>query len=84
MAEALAETPPQQADLARIARTNLAAWEGLVHHPRTSLEHPKVVYHASFRPDGRAVATHAEENVARLWDLATGGPWPCPWSTRGK
>ncbi len=84
MAEALAETPPQQVDLARIARTNLGAWEGLVHHPRTGLEHPNVVYHASFRPDGRAVATHAEENVARLWDAATGDRLAAPWSTRGK
>ena len=78
MAEALAETPPQQADFARIARSNLAAWEGLVHRPRTSLEHPKIVYHASFRPDGRAVATHAEENVVRLWDTATGGRLAAP------
>ncbi len=84
MAEALAETPPQQADLARIARSNLAAWEGLVHHPRASLQHPEVVYHASFRPDGRAIATHAEENVARLWDTATGGRLAAPLEHPGK
>jgi eukaryotic-like serine/threonine-protein kinase len=74
MAEALTETPPERAEVARVARMNLAAWEGQMHLRRAVLEHPTVVYHARFRPDGRAILTHGDEKAARLWDVVTGRP----------
>jgi WD40 repeat protein/tetratricopeptide (TPR) repeat protein len=74
MAEALAEAPSERPDFARMVQTNLVAWEGRVLRRRAILEHPAGVYHARFSPDGRAILTHAEEKVARLWDTATGRP----------
>ena len=69
---------PEQPDFARTVRTNLAAWESRVLRPRAILEHPGIVYHARFRLDGRVVVTHAEEKVARLWDVATRQPLAPP------
>jgi WD40 repeat protein/tetratricopeptide (TPR) repeat protein len=72
MAEALAEVPAEQPEVARIARTNLAGWDGQVFRRRAILEHGASALGVRFRPDGRAILTHAEEKVARLWDTATG------------
>jgi WD40 repeat protein/serine/threonine protein kinase len=36
------------------------------------LKHDKIVYHASFSPDGKRVVTASVDNTARVWDAATG------------
>lgn len=36
--------------------------------------HKSIVYHASFSPDGRWIATASGDNSARIWDATTGDP----------
>ena len=63
MAEALRQAPPSGPKSPGWSRTNLAAWEGQVLRRRAVLEHPTVVYHARFRPDGRAILTAATRRL---------------------
>jgi WD40 repeat protein len=46
-------------------------WQ-LCHGERATLPHASFVLHAVFAPDGKTLATAANEKVARLWDVSTG------------
>ena len=74
MAESLREMPDEARKLARMARTNLAAWSGQAASLRTVLEHRGLIYQAIFRSDGRVVLTGSADGTAQLWETFTGRP----------
>jgi WD40 repeat protein/serine/threonine protein kinase len=63
-----------EADLARVARCNLAAWQAFLAWPRAQFPHDGWVWAAAISHDGRSVVTGGSDNTARLWDVATGRP----------
>src|SRR5262249_53382387 len=70
----LVNVPPDDAELERALRLNLAAWgrelaplQALVHHEgRTEFQ--------AFSLDGRLLLTGSSDRTARVWDTATGLP----------
>ncbi|MBN9119526.1 MAG: protein kinase [Planctomycetes bacterium] len=61
-----------QADLARVARVNLAAWPRDLPPPPRTLAHKFQPRLAVFHPDGRHLATAGRGGGVFLWDLAAG------------
>jgi WD40 repeat protein len=49
----------------------VVVWDDAGHRTRTWLRHPSGVERLTFSPDGRALATEAEDGLGRIWD------WPC-------
>jgi len=74
MVRALETTAPEDGDLRRAIRTNLAAWLGELHSLNVLLPHEDEVYAVAFSPDGRTILTGCSDHTARLWDAATGQP----------
>jgi hypothetical protein len=72
------------ADLERVARTNLSAWRARFFDPATWLSHGDWVWTGAFSPDGKRLLTcessfpRLDTNFARLWDAATGRPLGAP------
>ena len=71
MAEALAKLPRDRAAVSRLARTNLAAWEGQVLRRRAILDHGDKLWWTEFGPDGRVLMSTGGV-MSRLWDVASG------------
>jgi WD40 repeat protein/tRNA A-37 threonylcarbamoyl transferase component Bud32 len=62
------------ADLERVARSNLAAWEPFVIPLRARCPHDSWCWAVAFSPDSRLAATGGFDYVVRLWDTTTGQP----------
>jgi WD40 repeat protein/tetratricopeptide (TPR) repeat protein len=72
MVESLRETPVESRELARVIRTNLAAWRGQSASLRAVIEHRGMIYGAVFRSDGEAVLTGSADGTAQLSNPSTG------------
>jgi serine/threonine protein kinase/WD40 repeat protein len=63
---------PGAADLARVARVNLAAWPAELPPPRTPFAHPRQPRMAAFTPDSDRMVTVGVDGTASLWDVKAG------------
>jgi WD40 repeat protein/serine/threonine protein kinase len=72
MRQALLVAPPDDAEVVRLARVNLAAWAEHVNGMRRILEHPENVASAAFSPDGKTLATGTLDGRLWRWEPATG------------
>jgi WD40 repeat protein len=64
--------PPEDKDLHRAIRSNLAAWSQALHALRWVFKHPKAVKALAFSPDGRWLATGSDDGLVQIWEVATG------------
>jgi WD40 repeat protein/tetratricopeptide (TPR) repeat protein/serine/threonine protein kinase len=71
MAKSLEVLPPGQDRLEHTIRTNLAGWRRRLSHP--TLRQGGWITGINFSPDGKTVVT-ADNQIARLWNAATGEP----------
>jgi WD40 repeat protein len=62
------------ADLERVARLNLAAWQPYCVRQRAAFRHRSWVWTLAYSRDGRLIATAGKDGCARIWDAATGKP----------
>jgi WD40 repeat protein/tRNA A-37 threonylcarbamoyl transferase component Bud32 len=74
LARALQLAPPEDDDLRRVIRINLADWRTQFSPLRLRLPHDSPVSRGAFSPDGRLFATGTGSGVVRLWNTATGQP----------
>ena len=58
--------------LDRAIRTNLADWSSRLSRPLMRFRHPAPVRDLVFHPDGRLLASTAEDGTVRTWDTSTG------------
>jgi WD40 repeat protein len=79
LSHALEIAPPQDTDLQRDIRANLAAWRRQVHPLRAVLPHGGFVRGVAFSPDGQMFLTGCWDKTARLWKTSTGEPVGQPW-----
>jgi WD40 repeat protein/Flp pilus assembly protein TadD len=82
LARSLESAPPDAVDLQRVARTNLAGLGFGTGRLRTVLSHSFPVNAAVLSPDGKTVLT-ASQNIAQLWDAASGKSLGKPLAHRG-
>ncbi len=83
LARALENAPPYPPDLERVIRTSLTGWHAGPKLLERSLRHGCAVHALAFCPEGRRLATAADDRVARLWDLATGSLLATPLKHEG-
>ena len=83
LARALENAPSTPPDLERVIRTSLTGWHAGTKLLERSLRHGCAVHALAFCPEGRRLATAGEDQVARLWDLATGSMLATPMKHEG-
>jgi WD40 repeat protein/serine/threonine protein kinase len=82
--EMAAEFPAgESAELAWLARENLAHWACEVARVRTVFPHAKGITAIAFSPDSRTVLSGSEDGTAQLWDAGTGTPVGAPLRNEG-
>jgi WD40 repeat protein len=59
-------------DLEAVARYNLAAWPRVMPALRHAIPLGESIHSLVYSPDGRQVAVGGRDNMARIWDVATG------------
>jgi WD40 repeat protein len=74
LAHTLTLAPPEDADLQRVLRLNLAIWRGQLRALRGMLPHTDRVESVAFDPKGRLVLTVCADNAVHLWNAKTGEP----------
>jgi eukaryotic-like serine/threonine-protein kinase len=83
LARALEDLPPDAPGLDRAVRASLAGWHAGAKRLERTLSHGGGVLGVAFSPDGRSLATVCADRLARLWDLAKGGPLSAPMDHDG-
>jgi WD40 repeat protein/serine/threonine protein kinase len=78
LAEAFRLAPPTEVDLKELLRLDLGAWSGRSLLLSAVLEHPAKVAAVEFAPDGRTVATVADDKRVRVWNADTGSLLAAP------
>ncbi len=72
LAHALELAPPDEADMQRVIRANLNAWQRELHILTGIYPREQGVVSGAFSPDGTQVLTGGYDGVAQLWDRQTG------------
>ncbi|HKI33847.1 MAG TPA: WD40 repeat domain-containing protein [Gemmataceae bacterium] len=72
MARGLEVAPPDEDDLRRVLRLNLAGWHRRLNVLEALLPHRGALIKVAFSPDGKTALTASQDMTARLWDAATG------------
>ncbi len=62
------------ADLERVIRCNLTAWQTFLARPGPAFPHDDWVWAVAFSPDGTKLLTGSKDQTAQLWDARTGHP----------
>jgi WD40 repeat protein/serine/threonine protein kinase/tetratricopeptide (TPR) repeat protein len=71
-------TEAENAELERVIRLNLAAWQREMHPLKAIFKHDDSVTAVAFSPDGKIALTGSMDKTVRLWDVATGQPLGAP------
>lgn len=77
-ARSLVNLPPEQEDLGRAIRLNMAQWRRHMLSVRGMFAHNSQIRVLEFSADGKVLLTASLDRRARLWDATTGeplGPW---------
>jgi WD40 repeat protein/tRNA A-37 threonylcarbamoyl transferase component Bud32 len=77
LARSLESAPPADAELQRLIRGNLSAWNERVYGLRALIEH-RGKCRARLSPDGTRFATASDDYTARVWDTRDGRPVTAP------
>ena len=72
LTRSLSLLPPENDDLDRIIRLNLAGWRRQLSDLEVFVENADRVNMAQFSPDGTQLLTASDEGAAKLWDVASG------------